>query len=345
MRELFPEFLQPTNAEFKRIWKEAIFVFDTSVLLSLYDLPENARVKLIEVLNKLGDRVWIPHQVGLEFYRGRLRVIHKKEESHKYILGLVKGLEEEVGKHFDSETFNSKVRKLLKSLEKEINTAKTTHCDWGKKDTIEIELEKIFKGKIGSAYSDKDLSKIYEDGRDRYAKEIPPGFKDKDKDEKDKTGTKKYGDLVLWMQILDKAKSLKKPIVLVTNEAKGDWWWKLNSTEIVGPRFELKKECQKITGDTFHLYQSDEFVKHAPKYLDVSDVDHSIIDQIKKLKESSQGYRDTAKLAQGDSFLSTESLGGTVVAVESQVKDQESPADNVTGENEEGVSVEEKKTL
>lgn len=47
MRNLFPEFNKPTTKRFKKLWTQAIFVFDTNVLLSLYRIPQQAREKMI----------------------------------------------------------------------------------------------------------------------------------------------------------------------------------------------------------------------------------------------------------------------------------------------------------
>jgi hypothetical protein len=42
MRDLFSEYYRPTDEEFSRLWQDAIFVFDTNVLLRY--LPDNEMV-------------------------------------------------------------------------------------------------------------------------------------------------------------------------------------------------------------------------------------------------------------------------------------------------------------
>jgi hypothetical protein len=51
--------------------------------------------------------------------------------------------------------------------------------------------------------------------------QIPPGYRDKNPK---KEGFKKYGDGVLWFQVIDYAKSQKKTIILITDDQKDDWW-------------------------------------------------------------------------------------------------------------------------
>jgi len=53
-------------------------------------------------------------------------------------------------------------------------------------------------------YTKERLEEIYKIGKIRYDQKIPPGFKDKDKD-----GTRKFGDLVLWFKSLTKLNQQK----------------------------------------------------------------------------------------------------------------------------------------
>ncbi len=49
-----------------RIAEQALFVFDTNVLLNLYRYQSGTRDELLNVLAQLSDRIWIPHHVALE---------------------------------------------------------------------------------------------------------------------------------------------------------------------------------------------------------------------------------------------------------------------------------------
>ena len=94
----------------------------------------------------------------------------------------------------------------------------------------------MFEGKVGTPYTEEKLGKIYKEGEKRYKKKIPPGYKDIDK-----PGFEIYGDLVLWFQVIDKAKSEKRQIILIVDEKKEDWWFK-SKGKIIGPRPELINE-------------------------------------------------------------------------------------------------------
>ena len=75
MKGLFPQYDHSNNVDFSETWRSALFVFDTNVLLNLYRYQESTREELLNVIEKLSDRIWLPHHVALEFQRNRLTVI------------------------------------------------------------------------------------------------------------------------------------------------------------------------------------------------------------------------------------------------------------------------------
>ena len=75
MKNKFKGFYSLQEEQFKHLWKNAVFVFDTNVLLNLYRYQESTTEQLIKVIDHLKDRVWIPYHVGLEYQRNRLKVI------------------------------------------------------------------------------------------------------------------------------------------------------------------------------------------------------------------------------------------------------------------------------
>lgn len=313
MRSLFPEFNKPTTKGFKNLWTKAIFVFDTSVLLSLYRIPQQAREKMISVLKELQkqNRVWIPHQVATEFYRKRPDVIHIQEKSHNEIIDLLNKAEQEISKKFDAKDILKKITGSCKIIRSEIEKSKKRDCDWLKKDKIETELNKVFKDKVGVAFDKTKLNEIYKTGEERYEKEIPPGYEDRKKDKDDKTKTKKFGDLVIWYQIIEQAKTDKKPVIFVTDEQKEDWWWKINGTTTIGPRHELRKEIKEQADVEFYMYQSEQFMKHAGEYLKVK-FDSKLIEQVKKSKEELAQTQDGLSVSSVDNVGLNEQVKATI---------------------------------
>lgn len=85
MRDAFPGYYRLTDEEFDDLWKEAIFVPDTNVLLALYRLSEASRAKLLTILEALSDHLFLPYQVAAEFQRGRIGVIEEQLSTYRKV--------------------------------------------------------------------------------------------------------------------------------------------------------------------------------------------------------------------------------------------------------------------
>jgi hypothetical protein len=118
------------------------------------------------------------------------------------------------------------------------------------------------------------------EGQLRYENQIPPGYKDSRKK------GNKFGDLVVWKQIIDYAKEIKKPIILVSDEKKDDWWREFKG-ETLGPRPELIHEIKLETGMDFYMYKADQFIKYAKKHLG-EDLDEEVFEEIKRIREEDE---------------------------------------------------------
>ncbi len=74
MKNLFPGYYRPTDEQLKKNFEEGVFCFDTNVLLNLYRFTAPSREELLSILQhqKIKDRVWLPHQVALEYHENRI---------------------------------------------------------------------------------------------------------------------------------------------------------------------------------------------------------------------------------------------------------------------------------
>ncbi len=342
MKEKFPEFYPPKKDDFKTLWAEAIFVFDTNVLLSLYRYPPKTQAKLVTALKKLKNRLWIPHQVALEFHRRRLSVICTQEKTYKEMLESLSSFEEQYIKHpfLQDKVLMKAIKAACVIIRNKVETLDDSRPKWLVDDSVLDNLEKLIGNKVGDAYDDAKMSDIYKEGSERYLKEIPPGYKDTEKDKGDKTKTRKYGDLIIWYQIIDKAKIEKKPIIFITDEQKEDWWWKEEGGRNMGARHELKKEMLDKAGVQLHMYQSDQFIDHSQEHLNTK-FSAEFITDIKKIREEIVndinqyvGTSDSSSLQlvteesnSLESLSNSGSVAGNIVSSEELSGSQESPTD------------------
>jgi hypothetical protein len=140
---------------------------------------------------------------------------------------------------------------------------------------------RLFKERTGEAYPADRLKEIFKEGEGRYKELTPPGYKD----EKSKSEPhRKYGDLVLWYQLIDKATEAQKPVILVSDDVKEDWWWEAKGMTL-GPRPELVAEMRNRASVAFYMYQPSRFMEQAGKLLDEK-VDQSAIDEAKAVEKA-----------------------------------------------------------
>lgn len=289
MKSSFTGYYAPTPEQYEVLWKDALFVLDTNVLLNLYRLPTLARDELIGVLELLKDRLWIPHQVGLEFQRGRLTVIANERKSTEEALSAAQNVVGQVkskveGLQIDKRGLGIESKPLLDELERSnqklidaITAIHNSQLDVSSTDVVRQKLDLLLDQKVGSApSSQQDLDALVSDGEERFNNKIPPGFADSDKDKNPNDAyfiydhikyQRKFGDLILWKQLLNHVKETKvKKVLFITADRKEDWWWR-EQGKTIGPHPELMREIKREGEvELFWMYSSVQFVEHANKY-------------------------------------------------------------------------------
>jgi hypothetical protein len=305
MRQAFDSFFTPTKEFFNNLWKNGIIVLDANVILDFYRYSGKTRDDLIDTLRKLSDRLWIPHQAGLEFARNRPEVILTQKNMYSKVENVIEELCKNSIKTIDHDLqfrshpaiekskLSGSVRNFFDDLKKNVRSLAQEHPDFFKEDPIVDMLFNIFHNKIGSPYSDEKLNEIYAKGKIRYEKNIPPGYADATGPNR-KEGDAIYGDLVLWFQIIDKAKQVQKPIILISNDNKEDWWWIIKG-KTFACRPELRDELKRDANCDFYMYTTDRFLKYAPEMIGVEFPEDSI-SEIQSLQAQDKQQRERQAL-------------------------------------------------
>jgi len=296
MKSEFIGYYAPAEAAYDHLWQEGLIVLDTNVLLDLYRLPASAKDELISVLEKLKDRLWVPYQVALEYQRRRLTVISSERKATEETLSdanalfgsvqdkVIKLQIERRGLGIDAGPLLQDLQNVSQKLVEAIDAVHEAQLDIAITDPIRDKLDELLEGKVGPAPATQvELDALTDGGQARYDNNIGPGFADADKDKNPKEATfyhdgllypRKFGDLILWRQLISHAKSQNKKYVLfVTSDRKEDWWWK-EKGKTIGPRSELCREIYR-EGDVevFWMYSAVQFLENSKKYtkIEVSD--------------------------------------------------------------------------
>lgn len=273
MKETFKEYFKPAEAEKKAIWENGIIIFDTNILLNLYRFSTETRDDLLSQMEAYSDQLWLPYQIGLEYFENRECVINELPQAFKELEtklnegknAILKCFDDHYSRHpmLNKGELTKEYDKAIKSFRDKLESWKKSTPNYMSSDPIKEKLLDLYKEKTGKDLTDEELESVYIEGAERYAEKIPPGFKDL----KRKQGKSKrhiYGDLIIWKQIIKYAASSHKDIVFVTQDVKEDWWVKKDG-KADSPLYALLREFHKQTGQQLLMYQQEGFMKAAKK--------------------------------------------------------------------------------
>lgn len=304
MKSTFTGFYNPSEEEINQAWKEdtTLFVFDTNVLLYLYSYAKNTKNDFFQILEKISNNIWLPYHVGLEYQRNRLKIVKNEKYNFSKIEKYLNDIDNIFTKNIKDLNLEQRHPKLNDSTDKlhsEINVAikkyKKSLVTWDKKqpcvmssDEIRKKINILFDNKIGEKPNNQEwLQQIYNDGKDRYENKVPPGYEDKKEKEKypsfvysDLKYIPMYGDLIIWNQIIDKAKDENiKSVIFISDDVKEDWLYSIDvkGKKEIGARAELRDEIyQKSNINLFTILTTSDFMKDGKLNLNIDVSDESI---------------------------------------------------------------------
>ena len=250
MKKTFFEYYNPAKEDISAIWQNCILVLDTNVLLNLYRYSFSTRDDILAQMKKFSHKLWMPYQIGWEYHNNKENVIRKTYSLSIDLKEKILGKKEEFLNMFksdysrnpflSSESFEKKLKKMSESLVKFVEDKFSEAPDMEGDDIICKELDNIFDGKVGDDFSAEELKKIYEEGMERYAAKIPPGYKD-EAEKKSRGERHLYGDVIIWKEMIKHSSEKKKDIVFVSDDLKEDWL-RIEKGKKRGPRRELLRE-------------------------------------------------------------------------------------------------------
>ncbi|WP_318508249.1 PIN-like domain-containing protein [Photobacterium leiognathi] len=102
MKSNFKSFYKPQDEDLTELWEKAIFVFDTNILTNLYRYQSDTTMDFLNTLEKIQNRVWIPHHVALEYQRNRLGVIEEQHNKFAETKSTINNMVNELQKKLDN---------------------------------------------------------------------------------------------------------------------------------------------------------------------------------------------------------------------------------------------------
>lgn len=260
------------------LWKDAVFVFDTSVIGDMYSLTASTKESLIAILEYFQDRCWVPAQVMYEYSKNLDKFIQNPiGEKYSNPPFIKNNLVNDISNYLDiirlqpyyhpylDKDLDDEIEKHQVVLQQELDAIKDiikNQYDKRKKELLDVrvndDIQDLFASmKIGTPFSFSETISIAKDGAFRYSSKIPPGYEDVDR----KEGTQKYGDLIIWKEILRYAKEESCPVIFICNDVKkGDMYLKDKDGNPLGPRHELIREFIDEVQQDFWMYTLSSFI-------------------------------------------------------------------------------------
>ena len=313
-KEEFYGFYRESLNKEKLTEENTIIVFDTNSLLNVFRFTPEASKEYFEIIQSIQDKIYIPYLVALEFH------FHKSETLLLNEINVTKfknnfsknwnKLKSEAAKtlfsslsyrnDIDKKELNAYLSDLLNSEDLNIENKLVEKISSISENQTNIfnALVEIMHSKTGERYTQDMITKIEKEGEERYKNGIPPGFNDANKKlSRSYNGIKyqqKFGDLIIWKDIINKAKEDRiKHVIFVTSDGKRDSKTDLNykvcvgndgngkkKYQIIGPRIELIEEMKNETGADFYLMDELEFMKQFSQEEVSSQVAKSISDTL-----------------------------------------------------------------
>lgn len=308
MREKFPGWYPKKPEQIAKLWDTAIFVPDANVLLHCLRHTTVVRDELLRLFGALGDALWIPYQVGLEFQRNRLDVEFGALDTYD---ALIKDQEGNIDKArerlrqlrahptIDVQKEVAALDMFLSDFKGRMEAARATHPS-AEIDGVLEELTELLENRVGDKWPSDKLVTLKKEGEDRYAKKIPPGYKDQKKDAGEYD---KFGDLLIWKDMIAKAKADQRPVIFISDDAKEDWWW-IHRGRKMGPRPELIEEFRSEAGQDFHIYEFSQFLRFAAeRFPDIKPNVAKVEESILADEEARRRQDDAAAALEHDATL------------------------------------------
>lgn len=243
------------------IKNECIFILDTNALLLPYSTGTQSLTEINKVFGSLKaeKRLVIPGQVAREFANNRpeklkeiFQQLNKKQNSTQAVDIGKYPLLEEIGDYKKALELEIEINEKIILYRKTINTLVRQVKEWSWNDPVSLIYQEIFSKEVILDIP-IDKAKIKKDLEYRYLHKIPPGFKDDDKPDGG------IGDLIIWLTILEVAKT-KKHVIFVSGDEKNDWYHKSEKQGLY-PRFELVSEFKAHSdGRTFRILRLSELL-------------------------------------------------------------------------------------
>ncbi|MFF0723076.1 PIN-like domain-containing protein [Micromonospora sp. NPDC003816] len=279
---------------------KGLVVLDANVLLDLYRYTQEPRNQVLAALRMVAQqqRLWLPHQVGLEFVRNREKAVQGRLsnlsavrrivedrfasatrtviEARNEVAYLLREMahDDQTADSLVAEISEAAVQSALKEWRESLtnqlsalrNAENVTLQHVRAKDPLLPQIAELFENRIGDPPVEEETRQLVHHAVTyRYPNRIPPGFADQGKG----TDLAKAGDFLLWEEIIRHAATLPQPrrVLLVSRDTKEDWYEQDDKGQPVRPWPALHDELQARSNAELLILKPKDFLHGAQTFL------------------------------------------------------------------------------
>lgn len=332
--ERFHAWLPSVQAEQERFYTEGLVVLDANVLLTLYDVTSESRDAVLGALDKVSDRIWLPHQAGLEFIRNRRSRVESRRnqfatvkqnidrkftEASQNLLRIRGQVQQFIEKHSGDEQARRNLEDVItrknildldvvqewrQALLDEVKRLQDAYdLDPNQLDDGDPLLDRIaavIGNSIGDPLPHESLSALVDAAVGfRFPNHIPPGFSDSEGGNDKETDLRRAGDYLIWEEVVRKACTLPEPrfVLLVTDDVKEDWWAKDRRGTAIHALPELSDELWHRASARLRMETTQRFLDGASTYLGVSLPNEAVAELVRVSTEQIESDAETESSA------------------------------------------------
>lgn len=254
----------------KDVYVNTKIILDTNILNHIFSQQINDGARILALLKKFKNKLWIPYTVYEEFNQinfEKLKQDRKKEfkkisanlkNEYSNFIQKITSISNEIKSKgfFEWDNFvDSHIQKLnedFKKKEKEMGDIKENEYIEKLSNLIEEVLQLLAdllsNGQMGTGFTVEEILQISQEGKIRYELLIPPGFSDSGK-----KGIQKYNDLFIWKEIIRFAsESAGGQFIFLTDDFKeGNWWENTKEDQDKSPCKLLMQEFKETCPDDY----------------------------------------------------------------------------------------------
>lgn len=204
---------------------------DTSFLMWLTKGGADSRQQFIAWAQSAGKRVHVPVWTYHEYYRHNTRDTLRsdlsaeakklKDATRQYIAIAQTYADNSFKTGFSDESFARELKELDAKVKSVTDTAGQWDYPSAAKQLRDWMSERLCRSKVVFDLMDR----IGQSGEARYTQDVPPGYLDRIKADSPEKGSNKFGDLIMWEEVLSHVNGNGVGnVVLLTRDRKLDWF-------------------------------------------------------------------------------------------------------------------------